>query len=100
MFNEKTVSKSQFKLQSLEYFRRIEQTGEKVVISEHAGLERKIIPRLEDPEACLKGLHNSVLKHEKPCEQDTEDGRCLGVTDQMVRFAPPEKSRRDRTFAH
>lgn len=31
----KSVSKAQFKLHSLEYFRKIEQTGEELVITDH-----------------------------------------------------------------
>jgi len=68
-----TVSKSQFKPRSLEYFRRIEQTGEELVITDHGRPVLKIVPYLDDPEACFKGLRNTVLKYDEPCEPVAEE---------------------------
>jgi len=62
------VSKSQFKPHSLEYFRQIEQTGEELVITDHGKPVLKILPFVDDPEACFKGLRNTVLKYEDPME--------------------------------
>lgn len=62
------VSKSQFKPKSLEYFRRIEQTGEELVITDHGRPVLKVIPYMEDPEAPFFGLRNTVLKYEAPLE--------------------------------
>jgi prevent-host-death family protein len=67
-----TVSKSQFKPHSLEYFRRIEQTGEELVITDHGRPVLKVVPYVDDPEVCFKGLRNTVLKYEKPCEPVAE----------------------------
>lgn len=64
----KTVSKSQFKPRSLEYFRQIEQTGEELVITDHGRPVLKILPFIDDPEACFKGLRNTVQKYEDPME--------------------------------
>ncbi|MEW6221568.1 MAG: type II toxin-antitoxin system Phd/YefM family antitoxin [Thermodesulfobacteriota bacterium] len=47
-----TVSKSQFKPRSLEYFRRIEETGEELVITDHGRPVLKVVPYIADPEAC------------------------------------------------
>jgi prevent-host-death family protein len=69
----KTVSKSQFKPHSLEYFRRIEQTGEELVITDHGRPVLKVVPYVDDPEACFKGLRNTVLRYDEPCEP-VEDG--------------------------
>lgn len=44
-----TVSKSQFKPNSLEYFRRIEQTGEELVITDHGRPVLKVVPYVDDP---------------------------------------------------
>jgi prevent-host-death family protein len=67
-----TVSKSQFKPHSLEYFRRIEQTGEELVITDHGRPVLKVVPYVDEPEACFKGLRNTVLKYEGPCEPVAE----------------------------
>lgn len=63
-----TVSKSQFKPHSLEYFRKIEQTGEELVITDHGRPVLKVVPYVEDPEACFRGLRNTVLKYDAPLE--------------------------------
>lgn len=64
----RTISKSQFKPRSLEYFRRIEQTGEELVITDHGRPVLKIIPYQEDVEACFRGLRSTVLRYEEPLE--------------------------------
>jgi prevent-host-death family protein len=61
-----TVSKSQFKPHSLEYFRRIEQTGEELVITDHGRPVLKVVPYCDDPEACFKGMRNTVLRYDDP----------------------------------
>jgi prevent-host-death family protein len=67
------VSKSQFKPHSLEYFRRIEQTGEELVITDHGRPVLKVVPYVDDPEDCFKGLRHTVLKYEKPFEPVAEE---------------------------
>jgi len=63
-----TVSKSQFKTHSLEYFRKIEQTGEELVITDHGRPVLKVVPYVGDPEECFQGLRNAVLKYDAPLE--------------------------------
>ena len=63
-----TVSKSQFKPRSLEYFRRIEQSGEELVITDHGRPVLRILPYVDDPEVCFRGLRNTVLKYDDPLE--------------------------------
>jgi prevent-host-death family protein len=63
-----TVSKSQFKPRSLEYFRRIEQTGEEIVITDHGRPVLRILPYVDDPEVCFRGLRNTVLRYDDPLE--------------------------------
>jgi prevent-host-death family protein len=62
------VSKSQFKPHSLEYFRRIEQTGEELVITDHGRPVLKVVPYVADTEECFRGLRNTVLKYEAPLD--------------------------------
>jgi antitoxin (DNA-binding transcriptional repressor) of toxin-antitoxin stability system len=64
----KSVSKSQFKPHSLEYFRKIEQTGESLVITDHGHPVLKIVPYVADPEECFRGLRNTVLHYDAPLE--------------------------------
>jgi prevent-host-death family protein len=63
-----TVSKSQFKPHSLEYFRQIEQTGEELVITDHGRPVLKVVPYVADPEECFRGLRNTVLEYVDPLE--------------------------------
>lgn len=69
-----SVSKSQFKPKSLEYFRRIEQTGEELVITDHGRPVLKVIPYVGDPEAPFRGLRHTVLEFENPLEPVGVDG--------------------------
>ena len=63
-----TISKSQFKPHSLEYFRRIEQTGEELVITDHGRPVLKVVPYVADTEECFRGLRNTVLKYDAPLD--------------------------------
>jgi prevent-host-death family protein len=63
-----TVSKSKFKPRSLEYFRRIERTGEELVITDHGRPVLRILPYVDDPNACFRGLRNTVLRYDDPLE--------------------------------
>ncbi|MFA7347361.1 MAG: type II toxin-antitoxin system prevent-host-death family antitoxin [Desulfurivibrionaceae bacterium] len=62
------VSKSQFKPHSLEYFRKIEQTGEELIITDHGRPVLKVVPFVEDLEECFRGLRNTVLKYDASLE--------------------------------
>lgn len=67
------VSKSQFKAQALEYFRKIQNTGEQLIITERGQPVLKIVPYLEDQAEIMKLLRNSVLKYKDPFEPVGED---------------------------
>ncbi len=67
------VSKSQFKPHSLEYFRKIEQSGEELVITDHGRPVLKVIRYVPDPEECFIGLRNTVLQYDNPLEPVGED---------------------------
>lgn len=62
------VSKSRFKPHSLDYFRRIEQSGDEIVITDHGRPVLKISPYIADPDAAFIGLRNTVLKYDDPLD--------------------------------
>jgi PHD/YefM family antitoxin component YafN of YafNO toxin-antitoxin module len=73
---ETEISKSKFKAQALEIFRRIELTGEAVVITDHGNpalIVKKYSQTMRSPEERLKG---SVLRYDQPfapvAEEDWE----------------------------
>ena len=62
------VSKSRFKAQALEIFRRIESTGEPVIVTDRGEptlIVRKYVGKVTDARARLK---NSVLRYDDPFE--------------------------------
>lgn len=60
------VSKSKFKPHALQFFRKVEQTGNEIIITDHGKPVLKIIPFSEEPFEGLKALRNSVIKYEDP----------------------------------
>jgi prevent-host-death family protein len=65
---ETSVSKSRFKPKALEYFRRVEETGEEIVITDKGRPVLKIVPyrgKAADPRAALRG---TVLRYDRPTE--------------------------------
>ena len=62
------VSKSQFKPRALEWFRRIQETGQPVVITDRGEPVLEIVPYRQDPDALLRSLRGSVLRYERPTE--------------------------------
>jgi len=65
-----TVSKSRFKAKTLEYFRKIEQNGQAVIVTDHGKPVLKIVPfdAQEKTQAVLHELRNSVLRFDDPLE--------------------------------
>lgn len=67
------VSKSEFKARALEYFRKVEASGEPLVITDHGrpSLElRKIAEDVRDPFEVLKG---TVLRYDRPLDPVDEE---------------------------
>ena len=62
------VSKSKFKPHALEYFRRIEEGGEDIIITDHGTPVLKIIPYSSEPSEALKTLRGSVLRYKEQTE--------------------------------
>ena len=63
---KEVVSKSKFKPRALYYFRKVEQTGKELIISDHGKPVLRIVPYSEKPSDTLKSLRNSVVKYEEP----------------------------------
>ena len=62
------VSKSQFKAKALEYFRRVQETGEPLTITDHGKPVLKIVPHTPSEEEALKALRGSVIRYDDPLE--------------------------------
>jgi antitoxin (DNA-binding transcriptional repressor) of toxin-antitoxin stability system len=64
----RSVSKSQFKPRSLEYFRLIEKSGETMIITDRGKPVLKVMPYTDNSEDRLKVLRNSVLQYDDPTQ--------------------------------
>lgn len=72
------VSKSKFKPKSLEYFRKVEETGQELIITDHGKPVLKIVPYSADAEEALRLLRGTVRKYIDPTEPvGVEDWECL-----------------------
>lgn len=72
-----TVSKSKFKPRALEYFRKIQETGEELVLTDHGKPVLKITAFKPDPAALLKSLRNTVVRFTDPLQPTGEDWDAL-----------------------
>jgi prevent-host-death family protein len=64
-----TVSESKFEPLALEYFRRIQETGEEIVITDHGKPVAKIVPFREEDGAAvniLSQLRGTLIRYETP----------------------------------
>ena len=74
----RSVSKSQFKPRSLEYFRLIEESGETMIITDRGKPVLKVMPYTDNSEDRLKVLRNSVLQYDDPSQPvELEDWKGL-----------------------
>lgn len=67
------ASKAQFKPRALEYFRRVQETGQPLVITDNGVPVLKIVTYSEDPDGLLTALRGSVLDYEAPLEPVGEE---------------------------
>lgn len=70
---EHSISKSRFKPHALKYFRKIEETGQELIITDHGKPVIKIIPYQHEPQDILEELRNSVEFYEDPLEPVAEN---------------------------
>jgi prevent-host-death family protein len=76
---EQFVSKSQFKPRALEYFRKVQEKGVELIITDHGKPVVKIIPYVKNHDDTLRRLRNTVLKYENPTEPvGLEEWEALG----------------------
>ncbi len=64
----KKVSKSEFKAHALEFFRKIEQTGQEIIITDRGRPVLKIMPLSAEPEKLLRSLRGTVIEYEGPTD--------------------------------
>ena len=72
-----TVSKSRFKPKALEYFRRVQETGEEIVLTDHGKPVLRISAYKPDPAAALKSLRNTVVRYQEPLEPAGDEWEAL-----------------------
>ena len=64
---KKKVPKSEFKPKAFEYMRRVRETGQPLVITEHGKPVLKLIPYEEDrPQEILQTLRGKILDYQDP----------------------------------
>ena len=72
------VSKSVFKAQALAFVRKVERTGEPIVITHHGKPVLTLAPYREEPAESLRVLRDSVVRYDGPFEpvsdEDWESG--------------------------
>jgi prevent-host-death family protein len=70
----KTVSKSELKAHMLEYFRRVEETGEELVVTSHKMPTLKVVPveSKKNVDELFSGMRNVVKIHGDLTEPETE----------------------------
>lgn len=70
---ENEVSKSKFKAHALEIFRKVEATGEPVIVTDH-GQPTLIVQKYKETAGSLKDkLKGSVLRYDAPFDPVGED---------------------------
>ncbi|MEX2516776.1 MAG: type II toxin-antitoxin system Phd/YefM family antitoxin [Gammaproteobacteria bacterium] len=70
------ISKSRFKARALEHFRRVEETGEDLIITDHGRSTIRVTryaPGKHDPFRLLRGTVKRYLDPEQPVADDDWD---------------------------
>lgn len=68
-----SVSKSEFKAKALECFRRVEATGEPIVVTDHGVACLEVRPYRALERSPLDVLRGSVLRYDQPTAPVAED---------------------------
>jgi len=71
--SQEHVTKSQFKAKALEYFRRVETSGESVVITDRGQPTVEVRRYRSDQRSPLEKLRGSVVEYKEPTEPVAED---------------------------
>jgi len=73
------VSKANFKAHALEIFRRVEETGEPVLITDRGRPVLRLEPYYGEDDAVLASLRGSVVRYTRPTEPvGADDWEALG----------------------
>jgi len=67
------VSKSQFKARALELLRRVEMTGEPLVITDNGRPTAEVRRYRGDPRSALERLRGSVVKYKDPMKPAADE---------------------------
>ena len=71
--NSKQITKSQFKAKALEYFRKVETSGESLVVTDRGQPTVEIRRYRGDQRSPLERLRGSVLEFSNPTDPVAED---------------------------
>ncbi len=71
--NQEQVTKSQFKAKALEYFRKVETSGESLVVTDRGQPTVEIRRYRSDKRSPLERLRGSILEFKNPTEPVAED---------------------------
>jgi len=71
--NSEQVSKSQFKARALEYFRQVEASGEKVIVTDKGQPVIEVRRYQQDNRSPLERLNGSVLEFKRPTDPIGDD---------------------------
>ncbi len=71
------VSKSQFKPHALEYFRKIQETGQELIITDRGKPVLKISAYVKNATLLLKSLRKTVVRFDDPLEPTGEKWEVL-----------------------
>lgn len=71
--NGKQVSKSEFKAKALEFFRKIEASGESVIVTDHGKPALEVRPFRGIERNPLDVLRGSVVRYDSPTDPVAED---------------------------
>ena len=71
--NSEQVSKSQFKARALEYFRQVEASGEKVIVTDKVQPVIEVRRYQQDNRSPLERLNGSVLELKRPTDPIGDD---------------------------
>lgn len=69
----KQITKSEFKAKALEYLRKVEATGQSLVVTDHGRPTIEVKPFVARERHPLDILRGSVLRYERPTEPVAED---------------------------
>ena len=71
--DDKQVSKSEFKAKALEFFRKIEASGESVIVTDHGKPALEVRPFRGIDRNPLDVLRGSVMRYDNPTDPIAED---------------------------